>query len=102
MKIDRNDIVGEGLNPRIWILDFQLTNSEALAAASIETLLATRVALLQPPFGAILAALLVAEAQNILAANTEKRGVGANIHFQVIPLKVPAILGLIQKKYFSL
>ena|ERR1700678_3533834 len=102
MKIDRNDIVGEGLNPRIWILDFELTNAEALAAASIGTLLSARVAPLQPPFGAVLAILLAAEAQNILAANTKGKGVGANVHFQVIPLAVPPILGLRKHDYFSL
>ena len=102
MEITRNDIVGEDFNKRIWILDFTLTDAEAVATQSIATILAAEVATLQPPFGAILALLLVAEAGSIHAANSNGRGAGANVHFQVFPPAVPPIAGFIKHVYFSL
>jgi len=102
MKIWRDDIVGEDLDKRIWILDFTLTNAEASAAAAIGTLLAAKIATMQPPYGAILALVVAAKAQNILAANKNGNGVGANIHYQVIPPAVPSYLGLIKDDFFPL
>jgi hypothetical protein len=101
MVITRDKIVGDGLE-KIWILDFTLTNAEAVAVQNIANITAAKIATMQPPWGVVVAALVSGEAQAIHAANVKGNGVGANVHFQTFPPVVPQFNALRKHDYFSL
>ena len=80
MQITRSDIVPEGLNEKL-IVDFILDNEEAQAVAEGAPVGALAI---PPPYGEIVAIVIAKYAEEIRAKN-QGRGVGANIHYLLVP-----------------